>query len=96
MSYERHKICMTCETVKPITDFSYGFGSYRKSDKCDECKVEKNKKWSFGGSIRAIGKDNRICKSSTYFDKKLVPLSRMNDQVRAINNRDYIKTDNEN
>jgi len=92
--YERHKICMECEEPKPITDFSYGFGSYRKSDKCKQCKST-SKKWYFGGSVRAIGKTNRVCKSSTYFDKKPVPLSELKDQVTMLNNRDYRVTEDE-
>jgi hypothetical protein len=86
---------MTCEAVKPITDFSYGFGSYRKSDKCDKCKGEKLKKWVYGGSIRAIGETNRVCRSSTYFDKKPPCLSKLKGQVRMISGRDYKVTENE-
>ena len=83
---------MRCEEIKPITAFSYGFGSYRKADKCDECKTGKLKQWSFGGSIRALSKDARICKSSTYFDKTTPSLSKIKDQARMINDRDYVET----
>ena len=91
MSYKRHKVCIKCEELKSIDQFPYGYGSYRKSGKCKQCTGEPIKQWSFGGSIRAITTDSRICKSSTYFNKKLPSLSRLKEQATMINNRDYIE-----
>lgn len=92
MSYERHKVCMECKEIKPITAFPYGFGSYRKSDRCRECKGEAESKWLFGGSLRVINKKDRVCRSTTFFDKRPENLSKLKSKAERISDRESVET----
>jgi hypothetical protein len=89
----QQKACIKCGERKDIKEFSRGHGSFKKRDVCKQCGSLPSTKWAFGSSIRAVNKRDRVNSDSEFFDKKMPPLSVLNDQARMINDRDYAKAE---
>lgn len=85
-SVEQKKTCKTCGTTKSIKFFSFGGGTYRKKDNCNDCSPPPDH-FNFGGSRKYKDKKNHKPVKEAYIQ----PIAELTRSVMQITQNEQVE-----